>query len=85
MPPDIESVVTAGIRVITILKSFVVFPTEFVALTVKFIAVDVELNTTASTGVPEITPVVSFKLKPVGSALFTNDHVIGVVPVAVSL
>ena len=78
MPPGKESVVTVGICVITILKSLVVFPTELVALIVK-------LNVPIAVGVPVIAPVVSFKTKPVGSVLFTIDHVIGVVPVAVSL
>jgi len=36
-------------------------------------------------GVPEITPAVSFKLKPVGMAPLSIDHVIGVVPVALSV
>ena len=88
MPPGRESVVTAGICVMTILMSLVILPTEFVALTVKLyvpIAVEVELNTTISVGVPEITPVVSFKIRPVGSVPLAIDHVIGVVPVAVSL
>jgi len=71
-------VVTAGICVITMLSSLVVFPTEFVALTVK-LYVPIEV------GAPVIAPVVSFKIKPAGSVPFAIDQVIGVVPVAVSL
>ena len=70
--------VTAGICVMTILMSFVVLPTEFVALTVK-------LDVPIAVGMPVIVPVVSFKTKPVGSVPLAIDHVIGVVPVAVSL
>jgi len=60
------------------LNSFVTFPAEFVALIVK-------LNVPAVVEVPVIAPVVSFKLKPVGSAPPATAHVIGVVPVARSI
>ena len=68
---------TAGICVIRILMFLVVFPTVFVALTVKS-------NDPVAVGVPVIAPVVSFKIRPVGSAPFVTAHVIGVVPVAAS-
>ena len=78
MPPGSEAVVTDGISVMIMLWSRVVFPAEFVALTAK-------LNVPLAVGVPEIAPVVSFKLKPAGSAPLATAQVIGVVPVAVSL
>jgi hypothetical protein len=58
-----------------ILRAFVPFPAAFVALTVK-------LNVPIAVGVPDITPVVSFKLRPVGSVRLVIVQVIGVVPVA---
>ena len=67
-----------GGAVITMFKAFVPFPAEFVALTVK-------LNVPAVVGVPEINPVVSFKLRPAGSVRLEIDQVIGVVPVAASV
>jgi hypothetical protein len=57
------------------LRFLVIFPDEFVALTVK-------LNVPEIEGVPEITPVVLFKLKPVGKLPLAIAHVIGVIPVA---
>jgi hypothetical protein len=75
MPPGSDAVVTVGIAVITILKLRVVFPAEFVALTVK-------LNVPIVVGTPVIAPFVAFKLKPAGSVPFDIAHVIGVVPVA---
>ena len=78
MPPGRETVVIAGICVTTILMFLVVFPTEFVALTVKS-------NVPIVVGIPVIAPVVSFKFSPVGSVPLAIDQVIGVVPVAVSL
>jgi hypothetical protein len=60
------------------LSAFVPFPAEFVALTEK-------LNEPAVVGVPDITPVVSFKLKPAGSVRLDIDQVIGVVPDAASV
>ena len=77
MPPDSEAVVTAGICVTRILMFLVVFPTEFVALTVKS-------NEPINVGVPVIAPVVSFKIRPVGNLPLDTVHVIGVVPVAAS-
>ena len=62
----------------TILRALVLFPAEFVALTVK-------LNVPIAVGIPVIAPVVSFKTRPVDSAPFDIDQVIGVVPVAASL
>ena len=70
--------VTVGIAVTTILMLFVLFPAELVALTVK-------LDVPITVGMPVIVPVVSFRLKPVGSVPLDIDQVIGVVPVAVSL
>ena len=60
------------------LKAFVAFPAEFVALTVK-------LNVPSAVGVPDITPVVTFKLKPAGNVRAEISHVIGVDPVAASV
>jgi len=62
----------------TMLRVFVPFPAEFVALTVK-------LNVPIVVGVPEMTPVVSFKLRPAGNVRLEIDQVIGVEPVAVSV
>jgi len=59
----------------TILSALVTFPAEFVALTVK-------LYVFAVVGVPEITPVVAFKVRPAGSVRLEIDHVIGTDPVA---
>ena len=78
MPPGSEAVVTAGICVTKIFMLLVVFPTGLVALTVKS-------NEPIAVGVPVIAPVVSFKIRPVGSLPLNTAHVIGVVPVAVSL
>jgi hypothetical protein len=78
MPPFREAVVIVGTAVITMLRAFVPFPAVFVALTVK-------LNVPAVVGVPDITPVVSFKLKPAGSVRLDIDQFIGVDPVAVSV
>jgi len=60
------------------LSTLVTLPAEFVALTVK-------LDVPAVVGVPVIAPVVAFKFKPVGRLPAVTAHVIGVVPVAVSL
>ena len=78
MPPGSDGAVIAGTAVITMLKAFVLFPAALVALTEK-------VNVPAAVGVPEITPVFSFKLSPVGSVPLDIDQVIGVVPVAASL
>ena len=43
------------------------------------------MNLPAVVGVPEITPVASFKLNPSGRTRLDIDQVIGVVPVAVSV
>ena len=68
---------TASVSMV-MLNCFESDDTEFVALTVK-------LNVSADVGVPEIAPVVLFKLNPVGRLPLAIDHVIGVVPVAVSV
>ena len=78
IPPGRETVVTVGITVTTILMLLVVFPAEFVALTVK-------LNVPITNGVPVIVPVVAFKLKPAGSVPLDIAQVIGAVPVALSV
>jgi len=62
----------------TMLSALVTFPAEFVALTVK-------LYVLAAVGVPVIAPVAEFKLKPVGNVPLATAHVIGVVPVALSV
>ena len=78
MPPGSDVALITGTAVITILKDFVLFPTAFSALTEK-------VNVPVAVGVPEITPVVSFKLKPAGSVRLVIVQVIGVDPVAVSV
>ena len=62
----------------TMLKVLVVFPAEFVALTIK-------LDVPATVGTPVIAPVDTFRFNPVGSVPLAIDHVIGVVPVALSV
>jgi hypothetical protein len=71
-------VVIDGAVVMIMLRALVPFPTEFVALAVKF-------NVPVFVGVPEIMPVFVSKLKPVGSLPLEIDQVIGVVPVATSV
>ena len=66
-----------GAAVIVMLRSFIPVPAEFVALTVK-------LNVPIVIGVPVIVPDDAFRLKPAGSVPTEIDHVIGVVPVALS-
>ena len=61
-----------------ILRDLVLFPAILVALAEK-------LNVPIAVGVPEITPVVVFKLKPAGRLPLDIDQVIGAVPVAVSV
>jgi len=60
---------------ITMLSALVAFPTLLVALTEK-------LNVAAVVGVPLITPLVVFKLRPPGRLPLAIAHVIGAVPVA---
>ena len=67
-----------GAAVITMLKTFVLFPAEFVALALK-------LNVPIAVGVPEIAPVVAFRFKPLGSVPLAIDQVIGIVPVTPSI
>ena len=78
MPPGSDGALIAGTAVITMLNAFVLFPAALVTLTEN-------LNVPAAVGVPEITPVVSFKLRPAGSLPLEIDQVIGVDPVAVSV
>ena len=73
-----ETSETVGSGIISILRDFVPFPAEFVALTLK-------LNVPVVVGVPVIAPVVVFKTKPVGNLPLETDQVIGVVPVAVNV
>ena len=63
---------------IAILKAFVALPAVFVALTEK-------LDVPSAVGVPEINPVLSFRLKPTGKLPLAIAQVIGVVPVAAKL
>jgi hypothetical protein len=56
----------------------VLFPAAFVALTEK-------LEVPTAVGVPEITPVATFKLNPAGSLPLAIAQVIGDVPVAASV
>ena len=64
-----------GSSEMTILRTFELFPTELVALTVK-------TNVPVVVGLPEISPVAEFKSKPAGNLPMEIDQVIGVVPVA---
>ena len=66
-----------GAAVIAIDKFLVSLPALLVALTVK-------LNVPAVLGVPDITPA-DESVKLLGKLPFSNDHVISVVPVAVSV
>jgi hypothetical protein len=50
-----------------------------------FVALTVKLNAPIAVGVPEITPLAVFKLKPVGNVPLLIDQVIGVVPVALTV
>ena len=61
--------------VIVIDSSFVSLPALLVALTVK-------VEVPAAVGVPLISPVSLFRLRPVGQSPFSTLHVIGVVPSA---
>jgi phosphohistidine swiveling domain-containing protein len=63
---------------IVIENGFVPIPTALAALTVK-------LDVPTAVGVPEITPVVPARFKPVGNVPLPIVHVIGVSPVAASV
>ena len=81
VPPGSEEVVivgATGAASITMLSLRVALPAVLVALTVK-------LYVPAAVGVPEITPVAAFKLNPVGRPPLDIAHVIGVVPLALSV
>ena len=67
-----------AVLLMTMLNCLVVSPAIFCALIVK-------LKVPAAVGVPDITPLVPFKFKPVGSVPLAIDQVIGVVPVAASV
>jgi len=71
-------VVIVGAAIITMLRAFVAFPAAFVALTVK-------LNVPSAVGVPDITPVDAFRLRPAGNVRAEISQVIGVDPVAASV
>jgi hypothetical protein len=75
---NVVVVIVGGIAevVITILSDFVSNPALLVAFTVK-------LKVPAAVGVPEINPAED-SVNPVGKLPLSNDHVIGVVPVAAS-
>lgn len=66
------------------LATYAVIENAFVSLPAEFVALIVKLNVPAVVGVPEITPVVPFMLKPLGKLPLSSDQVIGVVPVALS-
>ena len=68
--------VIVGSAVTAILSVFVAFPVAFVALTLK-------LNVPSVVGVPDITPLAAFKLRPAGNVPLDIDQVSGAVPVAV--
>ena len=61
--------------VIVIDSSFVSLPALLVALTVK-------VEVPAAVGVPLISPVSLFRLRPVGQSPFSTLHVMGAVPSA---
>jgi len=67
-----------GAALIAMLKAFVTLPPAFVAFTVK-------LDVATAVGVPEISPVPPFKLKPTGRLPLSIDQVIGAVPPAESV
>jgi hypothetical protein len=76
-----ELVVIVGLKAAMstiILKVLVVLPTEFAALTEK-------LYVPANDGVPDNTPVLPFKLKPLGRLPAEINQVIGVDPLALSV
>jgi hypothetical protein len=75
------AVVIVGRTLIVIDNDFVSIPATLVAFTVK---VDVSVSFAVVVGVPEITPVPA-RLKPAGNAPLSRLHVMGVVPVAVSV
>jgi uncharacterized protein (UPF0212 family) len=79
-PPGRDAVSIVGVpgAATTMLNAFVALPAAFVALTVK-------LKAFAAVGMPEITPVAPFKLKPVGKAPLSTVHVIGAFPLALSV
>ena len=64
--------------VIVIDSSFVSLPALLAALTVK-------VEVPAAVGVPLISPVVSFSVRPLGSSPLIMLHMIGSVPVAVKV
>jgi len=72
--------VIIGTTPIDIVRDFKPFPAELVALTVK-----VNVFNPAAVGVPDISPVAAFRLKPVGRLPAAIDQVMGVVPVAASV
>jgi hypothetical protein len=72
------ALIITGASPVVMENCLVSFPTELAALTVK---VDVPFTI----GVPEITPVVGARLNPTGNAPLSRLHVMGVVPVAVSV
>ena len=76
-PLGSEVVVIIGGAFTTMDNAFVSLPTLLVAFTVK-------LNAPAAVGVPDIMPAAE-SVKPAGKLPLANDHVIGVVPVAVSV
>jgi hypothetical protein len=76
-----DVVVIVGRTAIVMDNDFVLFPATLVAFTVK---VDVSVSVAVVVGVPEITPVAAM-FKPAGKVPLSRLHVMGVVPVAVSV
>ena len=70
---------TSGVALMMVmLRVLVLLPAEFVAPIVK-------LDVPSVVGVPEITPVLEFKLKPAGREPLAVLQMIGVVPLAASV
>jgi len=81
MPSGKVDVVIVGCTIallMTMLRDLVTFPAELAALTEKFCV-------PAVVGVPDISPVDVFKLKPAGRLPLSKAQVIGAVPVAESV
>jgi len=70
--PTGKRVMPVILELTTILKALSLMPVVFV-----FVALAVKLNVPCAVGVPEITPVVAFKVRPPGRFPLVIDHVIG--------
>ena len=60
----------------------IVMENALASLPVSLVAPRVKFAVPAAVGVPEITPVVSFSVKPSGKLPLSTAHVMGVSPVA---